>query len=88
MVVKCQLMISVFCLNRISFLILILLVAVAGAFKNCSRSASLKPFHSAGTLRSIHFLFIYFSYLDFADLKHSSLDFLAVFMIFQGRILI
>ena len=70
------------------FLILILLAAAAGAFKNCSRSGSLEPFHSAEALvMKVCLKFMYFSYLDFADLKYSSLAFLAVFMIFQGMIL-
>ena len=41
---------------------------------------------SKRSFRSAHFLFIYSSYLYFADLKFSSLDFFAVFMIFQGMI--
>ena len=83
MVVKCQLMIFVFWLNQM-FLIFVLLTAVARASKNCSRSASLELFRSAEALvmkvcldskryfRSTHFLYMYFSYLDFANLKYRS----------------
>ena len=37
-------------LEQKKFLILILLAAVAEAFKNCSHSASLEPFHSGEAL--------------------------------------
>ena len=83
MVVKCQLIIFVFWLNQM-FLILVLLTAVARASKNSSRSASLEPFRLAEALvmkvcldskryfRSTHLLYMYFLYLDFANLKYRS----------------
>ena len=63
------------------FLIRILLAAVAEAFQNDFCSTSLERFQLAVALamkvcldskrsfRSTHFLFMYVSYLDFADLK-------------------